>query len=496
MSFVERNRKELGFRSVDETETEKRKISNNCSNLRVRMNRGGMEANTLAILDSSESHKETQEAKDDRLDFLEAVRAALEDGTPPTEKMVEAVFQILRAGKSLELIMSSYELLNEIEKSFPRVYISESSGNGLRELFVSNEAWMPFMVSSDVMSGEREATRKNSCELFDPNGFHELIQCLADLSDEAISERLDSKFLGNMLLFQYLVNALEGDFVPRTNVYKETENWNLLRECLLNLLLGSRRVNYKVLMKDCLSTLCGLCQDYAGIDNESGCSETSMEKSSKNHNTDVAIAVLEIKRTTCMAMQKLLIMIMELDMSKKQADKKGQTTRADGVRTPLVEIILDELTYDRDILSLFLQVFNDPKWKLEIIVQYFLKYTAKASVRTRKSKGPDEDSTFIGVLKSFTNSGSARNIIKKIDAEVVQFLLAHGFQAYFSVSSPQNLSGMSDCKEDGTDSSLLEVSKNVIDAFNSLRGADESIEILSLGKEALFAAAMIISASS
>lgn len=30
--------------------------------------------------------------------------------------MVEAVFQILRAGKSLELIMSSYELLIEIEK--------------------------------------------------------------------------------------------------------------------------------------------------------------------------------------------------------------------------------------------------------------------------------------------------------------------------------------------------------------------------------------------
>ena len=30
--------------------------------------------------------------------------------------MVEAVFQILKAGESLELIMSSYELLNEIEK--------------------------------------------------------------------------------------------------------------------------------------------------------------------------------------------------------------------------------------------------------------------------------------------------------------------------------------------------------------------------------------------
>ncbi|XP_022715807.1 negative regulator of systemic acquired resistance SNI1 isoform X3 [Durio zibethinus] len=429
---------------------EKRKISNNCSNARGRINRGGMEANILAILDSAESHKDSQDAKDDRIDFLEAVRTASfvpENGTPPTEKMVEAVFQILREGKSLELIMSSYELLNEIEKSFPRVYISESSGNGSRDLIVINEAWSPLMVSLDVMSSEREATQKNFCGLFDPNS------------------------LGNMLLFQYLVNVLEGDFVPRINVYKESMKWSFLKECLLNMLLGSRRINYKVLMKDCLSTICGLCQDYAGID-ESGCSETSMEKSSENHNNDVTIALLEVQKTTCMAMQKLLIMIMELDISKKQADMKGQTTRADGVRTPLVEIILDELTYDRDILSPFLQVFNDPKWKLELIVQYFLKYTAKPSVRTRRSNSHSEDSTFVGVLKSFSNSSSTKNIIKKIDVEVVQLLLAHAFQAYLSMSSQQHLPGLSNCKEAEIDSSLMEISKNVIAAFNSLRGAD------------------------
>ncbi|XP_022715802.1 negative regulator of systemic acquired resistance SNI1 isoform X2 [Durio zibethinus] len=477
---------------------EKRKISNNCSNARGRINRGGMEANILAILDSAESHKDSQDAKDDRIDFLEAVRTASfvpENGTPPTEKMVEAVFQILREGKSLELIMSSYELLNEIEKSFPRVYISESSGNGSRDLIVINEAWSPLMVSLDVMSSEREATQKNFCGLFDPNGFHELVQGLAELANETISKGLDTKSLGNMLLFQYLVNVLEGDFVPRINVYKESMKWSFLKECLLNMLLGSRRINYKVLMKDCLSTICGLCQDYAGID-ESGCSETSMEKSSENHNNDVTIALLEVQKTTCMAMQKLLIMIMELDISKKQADMKGQTTRADGVRTPLVEIILDELTYDRDILSPFLQVFNDPKWKLELIVQYFLKYTAKPSVRTRRSNSHSEDSTFVGVLKSFSNSSSTKNIIKKIDVEVVQLLLAHAFQAYLSMSSQQHLPGLSNCKEAEIDSSLMEISKNVIAAFNSLRGADKSIEISSLGKEALFTAAMIIQTTS
>ncbi|PRQ44245.1 hypothetical protein RchiOBHm_Chr3g0477111 [Rosa chinensis] len=35
---------------------------------------------------------------------------------------------------------------------------------------------------------------------------------------------------------------------------------------------------------------------------------------------------------------------------------QGSTTRADGVRTPLLEIVLDELTYDKDILDSFLQV--------------------------------------------------------------------------------------------------------------------------------------------
>lgn len=70
--------------------------------------------------------------------------------------------------------------------------------------------------------------------------------------------------LGNMLLFQYLVTVLEGDFQPRNCVYagklilffflfffslllcgriklllfdSETANWVLLRESLLNMLL-------------------------------------------------------------------------------------------------------------------------------------------------------------------------------------------------------------------------------------------------------------------
>ncbi|GMI77648.1 SUPPRESSOR OF NPR1-1, INDUCIBLE 1 [Hibiscus trionum] len=466
-----------------------------------RINRGCMEANTLAIIDSSaefHNHKDSQEAKDDRIDFLEAVRTASvvpENGTPPTKKMVDAVFTILRAGESLELIMSSYELLNEIEMHFPRVYISESSGNAPRELVVVKEAWLPFMVSLDVMSSEKETDRRKSCPLLDPNGFHELILGLAEMAYKTASQRLDTKFLGNMLLFQYLVNVLEGDFVPHINMYKESLNWNILRECTLNMLLASRRINYKVLMKDCLYTICALCQDYAGNYNESECSETSSEKSSENHNTDVAIALFEVQRATCMAMQKLLIMSMELDMSKQQAHMLCLTnrSRSDGVRTPVVEIVLDELTYHRNILPTFLQVFNDPKWKLEIIVQYLLKYT-KPSVRTRRSNGPSENSTFLGVLKSFSDSSSSRNIIKKLGVEVVQLLLAHAFLAYMSMASQQHLAAMPDCNEAVLDSSsVVEISKSVAAAFNSLREVDEKIQISTLGKEALFTAAIIIS---
>ncbi|KAA3478958.1 negative regulator of systemic acquired resistance SNI1 isoform X2 [Gossypium australe] len=255
---------------------EKRETINNCGNVKGRMNRGCIEANTLAIIDSAEIHKDSQDAKDDRMDFLEAVRIASivpENGTPPTKKMVEAVFQILRAGKSLELIMSSYELLNEIEKRFPRIYVSESSVNGSSELVVIEEAWLPFMVSLDVMSTEKETNRRKLRGLFDPN---------------------------------YLVSVLEGDFLARISMYKESMNWNFLRECLINMLLASKRVNYRVLMKECLHTICGLYQDYAGICNEP---DSSDEKSSENHNTDVAIALLEVQRTTCMAMQKLIIMV-------------------------------------------------------------------------------------------------------------------------------------------------------------------------------------------
>lgn len=470
------------------------------SSSRSRSHAGSIEENTMAIIDAAGA-KDTQDTNDDRMAFLEAVRASSivpESGTAPTNKMLEAIFQILKVGKSLELIMASYQLLNELDKCFPRAYLSNvdksnSSCAALLEPVVVKEAWSPFSLGSDATCGERKTANKNSGGPLDSSGFHLLIQNIVKVTDEMNSQALNIKSLGNMFLFQYLVNVLEGDFLPRNSMYKETMNWTLLRESLINMLLGSRKISYKGLIKDCLSLISRLCRVYAGFSHDPSCEENSAGKQHEKCDTAVAIAFLEVKNCTCISVQKLLVLIMELDMSKKEADMQGHTTRADGVRTPLVEIIIDELTYNEDILSPFLQVFNEPKWKLEIALQYFWKYISKPSVRTRRSNGPTEDATFGGLLKYFSNNTNTKNVIRKIGTEVAQLLLAHAFQAYLSLSSEQqSVKGNSNSKEDASISSL-EICKNMISAFNSFRGKDGHVEILPLGKEALFTAATILS---
>ncbi|CBI30640.3 hypothetical protein VitviT2T_015149 [Vitis vinifera] len=470
------------------------------SSSRSRSHAGSIEENTMAIIDAAGA-KDTQDTNDDRMAFLEAVRASSivpETGTAPTNKMFEAIFQILKVGKSLELIMASYQLLNELDKCFPRAYLSNvdksnSSCTALLEPVVVKEAWSPFSLGSDATCGERQTANKNSGGPLDSSGFHLLIQNIVKVTDEMNSQALNIKSLGNMFLFQYLVNVLEGDFLPRNSMYKETMNWTLLRESLINMLLGSRKISYKGFIKDCLSLISRLCHVYAGFSHDPSCEENSAGKQHEKCDTAVAIAFLEVKNCTCISVQKLLVLIMELDMSKKKADMQGHTTRADGVRTPLVEIIIDELTYNEDILSPFLQVFNEPKWKLEIALQYFWKYISKPSVRTRRSNGPTEDATFGGLLKYFSNNTNTKNVIRKIGTEVAQLLLAHAFQAYLSLSSEQqSVKGISNSKEDASISSL-EICKNMISAFNSFRGKDGHVEILPLGKEALFTAATILS---
>lgn len=106
--------------------------------------------------------------------------------------------------------------------------------------------------------------------------------------------------------------------------------------------------------------------------------------------------------------------------------------------------------------ELLLQVFDDPKWKLEIVIQYLTKYIPKVyllfdllvylilifsnkwcsisfwlqpSVRTRRSNTPQGEDlkTLNGILKTFSNGTNAKNITKKIGPVVVQILIGHGF---------------------------------------------------------------------
>ncbi|KAL0398521.1 UNVERIFIED_CONTAM: Negative regulator of systemic acquired resistance SNI1 [Sesamum radiatum] len=397
----------------------------------------GMEENTMAILDTSgfNNSKLSDHLNDDRLAFLEAVRSASllpDNGIPPTRKMFEAIFHILKDADSVDLIIESYQLLVELDKRFPQVYLSKgeqsdstSPAKPVSQIVMVEEAWLPFNFGLDSYNEKREAGNPSRSSV-DSSGFHALIQEVAKVATEMKSEAVGTTFLKNMLLLQYLITVLEGDFLPRNCAYQENMNWTILRESLLNMLLGSRKIVYKGLVKDCLSLMCDLSQFTVFSEDTSYHKNSSGEQ---HHEIDyaMALALPEVKKCTCTVLKTLLVMIMELDSSRRIADHQGLTTRADGVRTPVVDIILDELIYDNDILCSFLQVF-DPKWKLEIVVQYFLKYITKYSVQTRRSSGKVSIENLNGVLKCLSNRTSTRSIIKKISTELIQLLLAYAFQ--------------------------------------------------------------------
>ncbi|XP_070023941.1 negative regulator of systemic acquired resistance SNI1 isoform X2 [Nicotiana sylvestris] len=433
--------------------------------------------------------------------------------------MWQAIFQILKEETSLELIMGSYQLLNELDKRFPRLCLPEMEKSESclpptisNEPVVAEEAWCPFTLGLD----RDDEINKGSSGSIDSvvsqilcnwlyhtftsisYGFHSLIQELGKIVNQK-SKVLETEILRKMLLLHYLVSVLEADFVPRNYAFKEKMRWTLLRDSLLNMLLGSRKIIYKGLVKDCLSVICDVFSDLS--DQTESTSDLDsvappLKEISYIDTSAFALALPELKRSTCFYLKKLLIMMLELDTSRDVADVQGLTTRADGVRTPAAEIILDELAYNSDTLSPFFQVFDDPRWKLKMIMPYFQKYIPKPSARTRRSNSPGNDSTFEGVLKCFSNSSSTKNIIKKIGADVAQLLLGHAFLAYLSVSVESSAEYVDDSEEVVKGSSLPEICKHIIAAFTSIRKEDKNSEILSFGKEAVFIAATILSTKS
>ncbi|XP_024024762.1 negative regulator of systemic acquired resistance SNI1 isoform X2 [Morus notabilis] len=419
--------------------------------------RGVEEENILAIIAASGT-KDTQDAHEDRIAFLEAVRSVSilsDDRVPPSYKLCQEVFKILRIGKSLELIMASYQLLDELEKAFPRVHLSNvnkpQSENAIPELVVAKEAWSPFVVSMEHSGCQREADKDKGGQI-DSYGFHLLIQDLINVADETNFQQSDTK--------------------------------------------GSRKINYRSLVKDCLAIMCKLYENCATFSDDLMHLENSVGVSDNDSNTSVAIALLEVAKNTCIAMQKFFTVIMELDTSKKKAEMNGCTRRADGVRTPIVELILDELTYNRDILHSFLQAYAEPEWKLEVVVQYLWKYISKPSVRTRRTNVSADDTTFGGALKFFSNITIARSTTKNIGAKEIQLLLVHGFQAYLSLPSKHSDEVVSSPSEETKSCSLIEICKDIISSFKTLRETDKNMEISAFGKEVLFTAATIISVKS
>ncbi|XP_027920864.1 negative regulator of systemic acquired resistance SNI1 [Vigna unguiculata] len=459
-----------------------------------RWNRAGIDDNMLAMFDASETKDPHQDALDDRIAFLDVVRASSigpEYGKPPTSKIFGAVFHMLRTGNSLEIIVGSYKLLVDLDKHFPRVYLSRSSSNSPSKLVAVKEAWSPFIDCLD--NGTAEAGDKQSSGPLDPSSFQLLIEDVAEIISGSKLQAANMEPLRNMLLFQYLVIVFEDDFIPRN----ASSEWNMQRESLLSLLLGSRKINYKSLMKDCLTIICQLSQLLQGeFSKHLELQQSSKSKLSRNCHVALSLSLFGVLKDTCVSMEKLLVMIMNLDMARKKADMEGHTTRADSPRTPLMEIILDELAYNKDSVPLFFKTFSEPKLKLEIVVQYLWKYITKPSVRTRKSSDYIEDATFGGALKCFSNKTGTKSLMKKIGVDVIQFLLAHGFQAQLSILSNGNADANISGDKEGGVGALVDLCQNFISAFNDFRSTDAHMEILSIGKEALFTAATIIAAKS
>ncbi|CAH9114217.1 unnamed protein product [Cuscuta epithymum] len=460
---------------------------------RGRSKRRGLEENTMAILDTSGFNRDSRHRNDDRLAFLEAVRSASlvpDDAIAPTKTMFGAIFQILKDESTLELVVASYQLLNELDKRFPRVYFPKidksysSPSTKFQELVLVEEIWSPFSFGLD---SEKDEMSTDSGRSINPLDFHSLVQTIGEVVEKK-PEASNIKAFRNMLLFQYLVNVLERDMLPRNGAYKESMNWNLMRESLLNMLLGSRKIVYKTLIKDCMSAACYLYQ-------EMNCTPSMTMDHSGSCNVAVAMALPEAKQCACVSLNKLLLLIIELDSSRNLADSQGLTTRSDGVRTPVSEIILDEITYNTDALSFF-QIFDEPEQKLKLIVHYLQKYIPKTSARTRSNNSTTNEATFESILKCFSNGNSTKNIIKKINGEVAQLLLGHAFEAYLSMSMRWSRECNTDFGEGVKNTTLPEICQKIITAFTWIEREDRVKELSQFGKETLFTAATILSANS
>ncbi|KAE8778541.1 hypothetical protein D1007_48561 [Hordeum vulgare] len=323
---------------------------------------------------------------------------------------------------------------------YPRVYLTNS---GSRQALVTvNESWSPFLLGNNVASGEIGRNTSRSDHLFDSLRFSLLTEAMVEASN-ATGAHNGLKHIENMVLFQYLVCTLEADFVPRHIAYKESLDWVIIRESVLNVLLGSRKLVFKMFVKNCISLL---NQHQREVEDDIS------YKSASDLDSSLTFSSLEFEREALTSVKKLFIMVINLDLIRKEADKLGLTSRADGLRNPILEVILEELTYNQIYLSPFLLAFTEWKWKLQIILQYFSRYQVK------------------------------------------HLLLGYNFDNYKSFQVCLSLDGDSSKANDAAKmmgASLLEISCKFVSAFQNLRKINTSIQISQFEKEALFTAATL-----
>ncbi|KAL6576971.1 isoform X1 [Orobanche minor] len=140
-------------------------------------------------------------------------------------KMCEAIFHIMKDVDSLDLIIENYQLLVKLDKRFPRVYLSKqeqadssSPSKVIPQVTMVEEAWVPFTLGLDSYN-EKGAAKNHSGSSIDSSGFHALIHEIDEVFKGMKSEGNVTTFLKNMLLLQYLISVLEGDFIPRNCAY-------------------------------------------------------------------------------------------------------------------------------------------------------------------------------------------------------------------------------------------------------------------------------------
>ncbi|XP_057856043.2 negative regulator of systemic acquired resistance SNI1 isoform X1 [Cryptomeria japonica] len=463
------------------------------------------EENIMAILDLI-GVKDQHDIEDDKLTFLSAVRAISivpQVAQVPTRKMYEAVFQILQDNRSLELTITSYQLLQDLEKCFPRVSIAKveglSSTDTETQLVINSEVWSPFGVSLENDSTEMEGHLSTDDDYID---FSKLLSSTQDIVNHVCdgdpmylgkgpelnvrSKQLTDDIMSKMMMFQYLVTLLRMDFISRCQVFKSNQKWPIIRNSFLNQLLGSQRANFKNLVKNLMRIVAATTREDSAMDLDT------------EHNSDCIphkplqkpdLADTEFRHTLSQSVETLLTLVMELDTLKKEANQNRWTSRSDGSRTPVLEIVIDELSYNKELISPYLQGTVEAKWKTNIILTFFSKHCPRSIKMFERNI---DESTIIDIFNCFSNVTNVRIISKRMGEDVIQLLLVHGFQAYFSLQ--QGTCSLSHVKDNAEGETLLkETCKSFITSFRNLKRVYKELELVAGGREALFTAATIMS---